>query len=430
VAGDSVAPVSTAGDTGTDTATSATATAGSADPTATSAPATGGTGDDTATSVAGTESSAAPPTGEPIRVAALTSLTGNFAPWGIQLQDGMQLAVDEINAAGGAGGRPLELVIADDQSNAEEGVSQLERLIEDGVVAVGGIISSDVGLATAQIAEESEVPLFLVKSGAETILTQESRYTFRTCLPAAPMVAGPILQYAESEGITKVGAIIADYGWGQAIRAALETEFEGSGIELQIEVAPVPEQDFTTYLRSLEAFGPELLVATGHPPGSGAITVQSNDLGFDVNVTGAYSPLELVVSGAADAAIGRYADFDCADFESEEYQDLARRYLASSENTFMEDDAVAGFGIVTMVAAAVEEVGDDPVAIAEFLHANTFDLPGYPFEMGWTEWGELATAQPLFSIIGEGPAPEGVNEGGEWYPETLIRPEPLVPYEP
>jgi branched-chain amino acid transport system substrate-binding protein len=134
------------------------------------------------------------------------------------------------------------------------------------------------------------------------------------------MVAGPILQYAQAEGITRVGAIIADYGWGRAIEASLQDTFAtDENIEIQIEVAPVGEQDFTTYLRSLEDFGPELIVATGHPPGSGAITVQSNDLGFDdINVTGAYSPWALVVGGAADAAIGRYADFDCADFESED----------------------------------------------------------------------------------------------------------------
>jgi branched-chain amino acid transport system substrate-binding protein len=376
------------------------------------------------------EPTAEEPSGDPVKIGALTSLTATFAPWGIQYQDGARLAIEEINAAGGAGGRPLELVVADDQSNAEEGVSQLERLIEDGVVAVGGIISSDVGLATSQLAEEAQVPLFLVKSGAAAILTPESRYTFRTCLPAAPMVSGPILQYAESEGLTKVGAIIADYGWGRSIEEALNNEFEGSGIELQIEVAPVPEQDFTTYLRALEEFGPELIVATGHPPGSGAITVQSADLGFDVPVTGAYTPRALVVGGAADAAIDRYSDFGCADYASDDYQDLARRYLEMSDNSFMEDDAVAGYGHVMMVAEAVEAVGDDPVAIAEYLHANTFDLPGYSFEMSWTEWGELAAAQPIFTSTGAGPAPEGVNEAGDWYPETLLLPEPLTPYEP
>jgi branched-chain amino acid transport system substrate-binding protein len=371
------------------------------------------------------------PSGDPIQIGALTSVTGNFAPWGVQVRDGMQLAVDEINAAGGAAGRPLELVVADDQTDPDRGATEIERLIEGGAVAVGGVISTDVALATAQTAEELETPLFLVKAGSEAILTRDSRYTFRTCLPAAPMVAGPIAQYVEAEGLSRIGVIIADYGWGQAFRSAIENEFEGvEGVELQVEVAPVPETDFTTYLRSLESLDPELIVATGHPPGSGAITVQSLDLGLDVPVTGAYSPWPLVAEGAGDAAIGRYSDFDCADYQSEEYQELARRYLESSDNPFMEDDAVAGYGIVTMVAEAVEEVGDDPVAIAEYLHANTFDLPAYPFEMGWTEWGELATAQPVFSVMSEGPAPEGVNEAGDWYPETLIVPEPLEPYEP
>jgi ABC-type branched-subunit amino acid transport system substrate-binding protein len=158
--------------------------------------------------------------------------------------------------------------------------------------------------------------------------------------------------------------------------------------------------------------------------------VQSADLGLDVPVTGAYSPQAGVVGNAADAAIGRYADFSCADYESPEYQDLAVRYLASSDNTFMEDDAVAGYGIVLALAEAVTEVGDDPVAIAEYLHGNTFDVPGMPYALSWTEWGELAEAQPLFAIIGEGPAPEGVNEAGDWYPETLILSDPLAPYEP
>ena len=92
---------------------------------------------------------------------------------------------------------------------------------------------------------------------------------------------------------------------------------------------------------------------------------------------------------------------------------------------------MAGYGIVQMVAEAIGEVGDDPEAIAEYLHANSFDLPGYAYdEVSWTEWGELAAATPLFSVMGEGPAPEGVNDAGEWYPEELSRSEPLEPFVP
>jgi branched-chain amino acid transport system substrate-binding protein len=370
---------------------------------------------------------------EPIRIGALTSLTGNFTPWGVQVRAGMQLAVNEINQAGGAGGRQLELVVVDDQSKAEEGTRGIERLIEqDRVVAVGGIISSDVGLATARIAEQSKVPLFLVKAGAGGILTTDSRYTFRTCLPAAPMVAGPILQYVQSKNLKRVGAIVADYAWGQAIKTALENAFKAApDIKLQIEVAPVGEQDFTTYLRALEGLKPQMIVATGHPPGSGAITVQSADLGFDVPITGAYTPRSLVMQGAKDAALDRYADFGCADVQSTEYQELARRFLQSSgDSQFFEDDALAGYGIVKMVAESVGKVGDSPEAIAKHLHESTFTIPGYSFQMRWTEWGELANAQIAFDLIGRGPAPEGVNKAGTWYPERLLISEPLQPFQP
>ncbi len=147
-------------------------------------------------------------------------------------------------------------------------------------------------------------------------------------------------------------------------------------------------------------------------------------------VTGAWTPPDLVVGGLQQLAIGRYSDFACADYFSDSYQDLARRYLAFSDNQFMSDDAVAGYGIVTMVAEAVGAVGDDPTAIAEYMHANSFDLPGYAFTMRWTEWGEMAEARPMFTIVTEGPAPEGVNDAGDWWFDLLVQADALEPYVP
>jgi len=392
----------------------------------------------TTTTAAGTDTTAAtattttvPVNTEPVKIGMLTSLTETFAPWGVGVRDGMRLAVQEINDAGGIDGRMIELVERDDQSNPEEGASALERLIEDGVVAAGGVISSSVGLSTALIAEELQVPLFLVKAGSDAILTTDSRYTFRTCLPAAPMVAGPVAQFAENTGVTKVGAIIADYAWGQAIKSALETEFGGmEGVELQIEVAPVPEQDFSAYLRRLDDFGMEFLVATGHPPGGPAIVRQSADFGLDVPIAGSWNPLALIMGAVADQGIDRYADFQCVDYHSDSYQELARKYLAFSDNTFLEDDAVAGYGMTYAIAEAVGEVGDDPVAVAAYLHANTFDVPGYSHPLSWTEWGELAESQPTLVVIRAIDPPEGVNPGADWYVELLIKADPLEPYVP
>ena len=371
----------------------------------------------------------APASTEPVKIGVLTDLTG-FTPWAVQVQDGMLLAAQEINDAGGINGQMIEMVIQDSENDQDAGVTGFERLVDEGVVAIGGVISSTVGAAISPVAEELQVPTFLVKSGTQAALTADSHFMFRTCLPAAPMDAGPILQYAQAQGLTRVGAIVADYAWGHAFAAAMESTFTDSGVEFQIETAPVPpDTDFTPFVRAMADFGAEMIVATGHPPGSAGIVGLSADL-HDVPVTGAWSPPNLVIGGLAEVAIGRYADFSCADYFSDSYADLATRYLAFSDNEFMSDDAVAGFGIVTMVAEAVGAVGADPVAIAGYLHDNSFELEGYAHTMSWTEWGELAESRPIFTLVNAGPAPAGLNEAGDWWFDLLVHSEPLEPFQP
>src|SRR5918996_4517012 len=324
----------------------------------------------------------------PIKLGVLTSLTGPFAPWGIQTRAGMALAVNEINRAGGVKGRGqgrlLNLVVADDQSSPNAGIDGFRRLTQqEGVVAVGGVISSDVALATTRLAEQSQVPIFLVKAGANEILTQNSRYTFRTCLPAAAEVAGPILQFAQRRGLKSVGAIVADYAWGRSIKSSLESTFDKANIDLKIEVAPVRETNFIPYMRSLA--GSSLIVATGHPPGSGAILAQSGQLGIKAPVAGAYAPFSAIAKAAGAAAYGRWADFKCAASGTKGYQTLAKRYLRTfPQNEFFEDDALAGYATVKILAEAISKVGTDRTRIASYVHANRFDIPGYAFPLRWT----------------------------------------------
>jgi branched-chain amino acid transport system substrate-binding protein len=369
----------------------------------------------------------------PIPIGALTSLTGPFTAWGVQVRDGMQFAVNRINAKGGIRGRKLKLVVADDQSSPNAGIDGFRRLTaQEHVVAVGGLISSDVALATTRLAERARIPTFLVKAGASEILTTSSRYTFRTCLPAAAEVAGPILQYAQKRKIRRVGAIVADYAWGQAIKSSLEKTFaKARRIRLRIQVAPVRTSDFTTYLRALSASNPQLIVATGHPPGSGAILAQSGQLGLTVPVTGAYAPFSAVVKAAGAATYRRWSDFKCQNVASKAYKALARRFLrAYPRDGFFEDDALAGYAIVNVVAKAIKKVGDDPRKIAAYVHRHAFKIPGYTFKLSWTAWGELARPRIAFDLVTRGPAPRGLNRAGSWYPKQLSISKPLTPYRP
>lgn len=369
----------------------------------------------------------------PIPIGALTSITGTFAPWGLELRDGMQFAVNQINSAGGVDGRKLQLVLADDTSEPAAGITAFNRLTEqDHVVAVGGVIDSDVGVATAPLAERAHIPLFMDKAGAANILTTNSRYTFRTCLPAAPEVAAAYVQYAASHGLTRVGAIDADYAWGQSIGSGLTTAAKATpGISLKIEVAPVTATDFSTYLRALSGSKPQIIMATGHPPGTPPIIVQSEALGLTVPVTGPDFPSSLIAKAVGKPAFDRYIDIKCMDVNSPSYQNLARQFLkAYPGDHFFEDDALSGYATVNIVADAIRQVGTDPAKIAAYLHANTFNIPGYAYPLKWTSWGELSDATEAIDLLTTGPAPAGLNTGGTWYLKQLYVTKPLTPYTP
>jgi branched-chain amino acid transport system substrate-binding protein len=367
----------------------------------------------------------------------LTPLTGPFAPWGLQARAGMALAVNEINRSGGVKGRgqgrKLNLVVADDQSvNTNAAIDGFRRLTQqEGVVSVGGIIGSPIALATTRLAEEARVPLFLVKAGNNEILTQSSRYTFRTCLPAASMVATSVVQLAQRRQIRSVGVMIADYAWGQSFKSSLEDAAESApNIRFNIQVAPLATTNFTPYLRALGDVS--LLVATGHPPGAGAILAQAGQLGIKAPVVGAYSPYSLTVRNAGTAAYGVWSDFKCMATATPAYKALAKRYLRTfPQNEFMEDDALAGYAYVKVVAEAIRNVGVDRQRIAAYVHANTFTVPGYAFPLRWTAWGELRGATVQFAILTSGPTPEdGLNTRGDWWPRVVFKSQPLTPYRP
>jgi branched-chain amino acid transport system substrate-binding protein len=328
----------------------------------------------------------------------------------------------------------LNLVIADDQtSNTNAAIDGFRRMTQqDGAVAVGGVINSAFGLAIGRLAEEAKIPLFLVKSGNNDVLTQSSRYTFRTCLPAAAEVGASIVQLVQRRGIRSVGVMIADYAWGQSFKSSLENEAKKApNVTFHVQVAPVPTTNFTPYLR---AFGDvSLIVATGHPPGAPLILAQSGQLGLKAPVVGAYGPYSLTAKNAGTSAFGRWSDFKCMATGSKAYKTLAKRYLKTfPQNEFFEDDALAGYAYVKIVAEAIRNVGVNSQAIATYVHGHTFNIPGYAWPLRWTAWGEMIGARPQLAILTKGAPPEqGLNTAQTtFWPRVIFRSPALTPYRP
>ncbi|MDR7482559.1 MAG: ABC transporter substrate-binding protein [Armatimonadota bacterium] len=359
----------------------------------------------------------------PVKIAFLSSLSGPFAFWGVNARDGMKMAVAEVNAAGGVLGRPLELVERDDRNSPAEAITAFRFLVErEGIVAAGAVISSDVALAASREAETLRVPLFLTMAGSHEILRRSTRYTFRTCLVAAPMYVQAIAAMVRQGNYARVAAIVADYAWGHSIREAFERYVTPlPGVRTQVEVAPVVTPDFTPYLRRLQRLDPQLLVAAGHPPGNPTIVRQSRELGLAAPVIGSVLPPELMVQRAGDAVHGRFLDYSCVDFQNPTYRRLAARYYADYKRYF-DNSAFSGYVIVKLVADAAKRTNSvDPRVLAEAIRKGRFNQPGYGWPLSYTEWGEMKEARPIIFAIETGESPGGVNPGAGWYQKWLFR---------
>lgn len=129
--------------------------------------------------------------GPPIKIGAVIPLTGELAKFGEMQKNSYEIAVREINAAGGVKGRKLELVIEDDTGKPEVGRSAVEKLIsQDKIVVLTGGYSSSVTYAMAAVAQQHKIPYVTHTGAADNITEMGWDYVFRVNQPASEYFSG------------------------------------------------------------------------------------------------------------------------------------------------------------------------------------------------------------------------------------------------
>mgnify|MGYP002760818461 CR=1 FL=1 len=357
----------------------------------------------------------------PVRIGSIQPFSGNFAVWGRVHASGLAFAVDEINGDGGVlGGRELRVVEADSGSDPAEAASAFERFAEqDNIVAATGPVSSDVGIRTSRTAEALGIPTYMHLAGSNDTITPETRHSFRVgLLPAEPTMRAQAA-LANARGYESISAIVADYAWGRSVRSAIGKTFD---VDVDIQVAPVAESDFSTYVRQIPD-DVEMVVTSGHPPGVLTITQQLYELGYDPDVvTGSSYPPDVVRSAlGADAGRG-FTHVHLADPYSDDFAEVAARYARSVGEQFNTHTA-HGYVTGKLIAQAIENAGEaDPQAITEATRAIEFDtLFANPIQ--YADSGELKGQIQLYSTVTADP-PSYYPDGDYGYSE-VFRTDPL-----
>ena len=228
------------------------------------------------------------PASDKVRVGVFMSLTGSTANFGISSVNGIKMAADEINAAGGINGKQIELLVQDDRSDAQEAATIVTKFVtQDQVHAILGEVASSRSIAAAPIAQNAKVPM-LTPSSTNPEVTKKGDFIFRSCF-IDPVQGAAIAQFAAKTLNAKSAAIMVDrkndYSTGLE-KVINETFTKMGGKIVAVQSYQEGDQDFNAQLTSLKGANPEVIFVPGYYNDVGLIAKQARDKGITVPLIG------------------------------------------------------------------------------------------------------------------------------------------------
>jgi branched-chain amino acid transport system substrate-binding protein len=232
---------------------------------------------------------------DPIKIGVSGPFTGGSSSMGVSMRDGVRLATDEINKAGGVLGRQLQLIERDDEAKNERGVQISQELInKEKVAATVGFINTGVALAAQRFYQEAKIPV-MNNVATGSVVThqfddQPENYIFRNAAHdsiQAPMV---VEEAITRRGFKKVAILADSTNYGQLGRADLEKALDLKGIKpVAVEKFNIKDVDMTPQLLKAKAAGAEAILTYAIGPELAQIANGMTKLGWKVPMIGSWT---------------------------------------------------------------------------------------------------------------------------------------------
>jgi len=236
------------------------------------------------------------------------SMTGPQATFGQSTHNGIMMAADEINAAGGINGRKIKVLSEDDQSKPEEAPNAVTKLIsKDNVLAVLGEVASSASLAAAPICQSNKVPM-ITPSSTNPEVTKKGDYIFRICFTDSYQGEYQAVfadQWCTTNGKPKSVAMLTDVksDYSQGLKTVFTAKFTALGGQIAgTQGYAQGDSDFKSQLTAIKATNPSVLYVPGYYTDIGQIAIQARDLGITVPLLGGdgwESPKLIEIGGKA-----------------------------------------------------------------------------------------------------------------------------------
>jgi branched-chain amino acid transport system substrate-binding protein len=319
-----------------------------------------------------------------IKVGVNLELSGGVASYGESLENGVDIAVDEINKAGGVKGKKLELIKVDNKSEAAEATNGIIKLTsQDKVTAIIGAATSGNTVAQAQIANDTKT-ILLTPSGTSPNVTvgddgKLNEFVFRTSYidPFQGIVAG---NFAAKELNLKNAAIFADSAsdYAKGLAASFKDTFEKDGGKVVAEEAYVAKDtDFRATLTRIKSKNPEFIFIPGYYEEVGLIVKQARELGITVPLMGAdgWDSPKLVELAGAKALNNT---FITNHYTSGDPDKTIQKFVTTYKEKFNGESPNAfnalGYDTVYLLADAIKRAGGTDTAKIKDALEQTKDL--------------------------------------------------------
>jgi branched-chain amino acid transport system substrate-binding protein len=288
------------------------------------------------------------------------SMTGGQATFGVSTHNGIMIAVDEINKAGGVNGRKIRVMTEDDQSKAEEAANAVTKLInQNNVVAIIGEVASSSSLAAAPICQANKIPM-ITPSSTNPKVTEVGDYIFRMCF-IDPYQGEAMANYLSKQAGMKTAAILidnkSDYSTGLA--SFFERTFVANGGKIVSKASYAQgDSDFRSQLTNIKSSNPEVIFVPGYYNDIGQIAIQARDLGMKQPLAGGdgwESPKLIEIGGKALEGCF-YSNHYHIDDPSPAVREFVQKY---EEKFSAKPDSLAalGYDSTRVLAEAIKRAG-------------------------------------------------------------------------
>jgi len=322
--------------------------------------------------------------GDVIKIGANLELSGNVASYGQSVLEGINLAVEEINASGGINGKKIEIVDMDNKSDSSEAVNVATRLIsQDKVIAIIGSATTGNTASQIKIANENKV-IVLTPSGTSPTLTVNkdgsvNEYIFRTSY-IDPFQGTVAANFALKELGVKTAAVYIDSAsdYSKGLAEAFIKDFEAGGGKIVAQESYMQnDTDFRSTLTRIQSANPEFVFIPGYYGDVGLIIDQAREIGIDVPLMGAdgWDSPKLVELAGADALNNTYITNHYSSGDPDKtIQDFVKKFQDKYNGKSPDAFNALGYDSVYLLADAIKRAGSlDSKKIKDAL-ASTKDL--------------------------------------------------------